>query len=76
MQLFSGVIPKPRAFTSGARNLPYHECVLAGDPSLRLKSGSAQDDAAILVTHSTIRPACPQITCGKIKDYDNSRSRA
>ena len=43
------VIPKRRAFTSDARDLPRIALALrircAGDPSLRLKSGSAQDDA-------------------------------
>ena len=41
--VFEGVIPKPRAFTSGARDLPCNICV-PGDPSLRLRYGCAQDD--------------------------------
>ena len=51
-----GVIPKPRAFTSGARNLarrfklPWQS---TRDPSLRLKNGFARDDA-------TERQECPR----------------
>jgi hypothetical protein len=45
----SCVIPKRRVFTSDARDLPRIALALrihrAGDPSLRLKSGSTQDDA-------------------------------
>ena len=43
--LFRGVIPKARAFTSGPRNLPRRDDRGAGDPSLRLKNGSARDDS-------------------------------
>jgi hypothetical protein len=39
-----GVIPKPRAFTSGARNL-LENGLWGGNPLLRLKNGSVQDDA-------------------------------
>ena len=38
-----GVIPKARVFTSGPRDLPRE--VPRGDPSLRLRNGSGQDDA-------------------------------
>ena len=34
-----------RAFTSGPRDLACNEASSVGDPSLRLKSGSARDDA-------------------------------
>jgi hypothetical protein len=39
----TGVIPKPRVFPVGGEGSPQGR--LKGDPSLRLKSGSAQDDA-------------------------------
>jgi hypothetical protein len=39
----NGVIPKPMLSPTAARNLP--KIYLEGDPSLRLKNGSAQDDA-------------------------------
>jgi len=42
-----GVVPNARVFTSGLRDLA-HPCIRgAGDPSLRLKSASVQDDAAL-----------------------------
>ena len=41
-----GVIPKPRVFTSGARNLACSEIWSARDPSLRLEIRSARDDTA------------------------------
>jgi hypothetical protein len=40
-----GVIPRPRVFTSGVRNPDSVQALVRGDPSLRLKSGFAQDDA-------------------------------
>jgi hypothetical protein len=42
--LLYGVIPTARAFTSGPRDLPNYAALGAGDPSLRLKDGSARDD--------------------------------
>jgi len=39
-----GVIPNTRVFTSGRRDLSYDDAG-GGDPSLRLKSACAQDDA-------------------------------
>src|SRR5208337_136400 len=39
------VIPTPRAFASGARDLPGTPHLGKGDPSLRLKNGFVQDDA-------------------------------
>ena len=41
----SVVIPNARVFSSGPRDLRWTNSKGAGDPSLRLKSGSAQDDA-------------------------------
>src|SRR5271165_3114251 len=53
-----GVIPKPRDFTSGARDLPLTGPVYSGDPSLRLKNGSGQDDASVeIVREETLRSA-------------------
>jgi hypothetical protein len=36
------VIPTPRVFTGGLRDLPRNSFLYQGDPSLRLKNGSAQ----------------------------------
>jgi len=41
---FRGVIPRPNAVQSG-EGYPIDGDMRPGDPSLRLKSGSAQDDA-------------------------------
>jgi len=54
---FEGVIPKPRDFTSGARDLTQIRHFPRGDPSLRLKNGSAQDDADIEREPQKRRPA-------------------
>jgi hypothetical protein len=40
-----GVIWKGSCFTSGPKGSPLRCSRLAGDPSLRLKNGSAQNDA-------------------------------
>jgi hypothetical protein len=40
-----GVIPKSPRFYQRVEGSPVAHSVVAGDPSLRLKNGSAQDDA-------------------------------
>ncbi len=50
------VIPKPRVFTSGARDLACSPMQPARDPSLRLNAGSAKDDPTTNRTKS-IQPS-------------------
>ena len=45
LRISQGVIPKSPCFYQRAEGSPVARSVVAGDPSLRLKNGYAQDDA-------------------------------
>src|SRR5579871_1152912 len=77
------VIPKARVFSSGPRDLPRQH--LAGDPSLRLKGGSARDDSDATIqtdpspfdfpylTHY-IRPSVLFVLCNSVRNARLCRS--
>ena len=50
-----GVIPKCPRFYQRAEGSSLAHCVAAGDPSLRLKNGSVQDDAIAMVVLVPLR---------------------